>query len=153
MAELVGVLVWLVLERSFEAALLAGLSAVAAGVSLRALVVVRDDTVYRRRLLGWAREPLLLADLREMSLRREVWGRLIPLVLRLSGRSGTGVKLACWEWSGWRELAHRTGHVADQLEIPRDEVTRRRTSCRLPTCSAARAVQGFAPATGPVHSE
>lgn len=136
---------WLVGERTPQAVVSLAMALAIAAASRRALIVVREDTLYRRGLLGWDKRPLLLDELTAVSLRREAQFRYFPLTLRLSGPDRTEVSLECWAWAGWRELAHRAGHFARRLDARRDGVTERRLACARPGCqweSHAREVVG-----------
>ncbi|HEX7168606.1 MAG TPA: hypothetical protein VF230_16620 [Acidimicrobiales bacterium] len=82
------------------------LAAWSVAVSLRGLIVVRDEAVYRRGAFRWERDPALLDQLSAVSLRREGHGRRFPLVLRLSGPGSWETSIECWAWAGWRDLAH-----------------------------------------------
>jgi hypothetical protein len=125
---------WLQEERTAQTAVHLAFAVAAVLVSLRGLIVVQDDAVYRRGLFGWERRPVLLDQLTAVSLRREAQGRHIPLVLKLTASDGAELNLECWAWAGWRELAHRAGHFARALGAERDEVTERRMPCTRLAC-------------------
>ena len=125
---------WFVDERTWQAAVSLLVALLVLIASLRALLVVRDDALYRRGLTGWERAPLLLEELTAVALRREVRASYFRLVLRLSGRDGVEVTIECWAWTGWRGLAHRAGHFARRLGARRDDVTARRMACTRPDC-------------------
>ena len=131
-----GFCVWgLVDEPTRQAAVSVVVAVLLLAASLRALIVVRDDTVYRRGLMGWKREPLLLEELTAVSLRREFRAKYFALVLRLSGPDGTEMTIECWTWTRWRDLAHRAGHFARQVDARRDDVTARRMACTRAGCA------------------
>ena len=125
---------WLEEERTPQALANLGLALLVLASSLRALIVVRDDVVYRRGLFGWKKSALHLEELSAVSLRRELQFRHMPLVLRLSAAEDTEISIECWAWGGWRELAHRAGHFARQLGARRDDVSERRVACNRPGC-------------------
>lgn len=126
---------WVVGERTPQSVVVLGVALLFFTASVRALIVVRDDSVHRRGLLGWVDRPLGLSELTAVSLRREAGvSRTVPLILRLSGPAGAEVTIECWLWTGWRGLAHRAGHFARQLDARRDPVTGRRMACTRPAC-------------------
>lgn len=100
--------------------------------STRARVVVRDGVLYRRGLLGWESNPMLLEELAKLTLRREASNRYFQRELKLIRSDGSESSFECWAWENWRELAHLSWHAAKTTGAQVDEASRQNFEALCP---------------------
>ncbi len=99
--------------------------------SMRALAVVRDGVIYRRRLFG--SERLHFEDVAKVTLRRELSNRYFLRELNLTRADGSAMTFECWAWQNWQQLAHQAWHVVQTTGAEVDEGSRERLEALCPS--------------------